>query len=53
MKKDRLYIIIIILLMFFGLTLSSCYSVSRVGNCKYYIPKDLSSKYKAHKPINF
>jgi hypothetical protein len=33
--------------------LSSCYTVTRVGNCKYYSPKNLSSKGKQHQLIGF
>jgi len=33
--------------------MSSCYTVTRVGNCKYYTPKNLSSKGKAHQLISF
>ena len=51
--KNALYLTIIAFLLFFGLTLSSCYSVSSVGNCKYYTPKFKSSYHQKHKPIGF
>lgn len=46
MKKFLL--LIVVAAMF-----SSCYTVTRVGNCKYYTPKQLGSKNKQHKPIAF
>ena len=33
--------------------LSGCYTVTQVGNCKYYTPKNLSSRGKAHQLISF
>lgn len=44
---------ILILSLVAAILLSGCYSVSQVGNCKYYTPKYQSSYYKAHKPIGF
>lgn len=46
MKKIAVVIIAAILL-------SGCYSVSQVGNCKYYTPKYKSSYHKVNKPIGF
>lgn len=43
----------IILSIVAAILLSGCYTVSQVGNCKYYTPKFKSSYYKAHKPIGF
>lgn len=45
MKK----ILVVILCMSF--LLSSCYTVVRVGNCKFYTPKHLGSKGKHNRPI--
>jgi len=42
-----------ILLILVATMFSSCYTVTRVGNCKYYTPKNLSSKGKAHHLIYF
>lgn len=46
MKKFLL--LIVVAAMF-----SSCYTVTRVGNCKYYTPKQLGSRNKLHHPIHF
>jgi uncharacterized protein YceK len=46
MKKIAVVIVAAILL-------SGCYSVSQVGNCKYYTPKYKSSHHKVNKPIGF
>ena len=43
----------IILLLIVATMFSSCYTVTQVGNCKYYTPKFKSSYYKQHKPIGF
>jgi len=43
----------LLLLLLVATMFSSCYTVTRVGNCKYYTPKNLSSKGKAHQPIYF
>lgn len=42
-----------LLLLITVILLSGCYTVSQVGNCKYYTPKFKSSYYKQHKPIGF
>ena len=43
----------IILFIVTAITFSSCYTVSQVGNCKYYTYKNLSSKGRAHAPIGW
>jgi len=45
-----------LLVMFLAmLCLSSCYTVTQVGNCKYYNlkPQFRSSYYKQNKPVGF
>jgi hypothetical protein len=44
----KLLVLLLLVIMF-----SSCYTVTRVGNCKYYTPKNLSSKGKAHQLVSF
>ena len=48
MKKVLLFICIVTIF-------SSCYTVTQVGNCKYYKlkPQYRSSYYKEHKPVGF
>jgi len=53
MKKDLSNFLIAVLALAIGLCLQSCYSVSKVGNCKYYTPKFVSSKHRAHAPVGF
>jgi hypothetical protein len=43
----------LIVLLVLVLFVSSCYTVTRVGNCKYYTPKNLSSRGKPNAPIAF
>lgn len=46
MKKLSILLLLVVFL-------SGCYTVTQVGNCKYYYRKDISSKYKVNKPISF
>lgn len=39
----------IILLIIVAAMFSSCYTVTQVGNCKYYTPKQLGSKNKPNR----
>lgn len=43
----------LLLIMATAIFLQSCYSVTTVGNCRYYKSKFVSSKYRTHKPIGF
>lgn len=43
----------LIVLLLVIIAFSSCYTVSQVGNCKYYTPKFKSSYYKQNKPVGF
>jgi hypothetical protein len=43
----------LLLLLIICCIFSSCYTVTRVGNCKYYTPKKLGSRDKLHHPIYF
>lgn len=45
--------IVILVLSILAISMSSCYSVSQIGNCKYYTPKNLSTYGRSHHPVEF